>query len=291
MSKEVLMINNPMAGGRRQQGMVRKFVYILRQRGYKVNTFVIPPRIDPVSLAHSITPNTKRIIIAGGDGTINQVLNCLVEPGLIPLYLLPAGTANMLANELGLPHNPEAAVRVFEYGDIRRLDLGRADNRRFLGLLSVGLDAMVTREVLRSKKRIPGLYRYILPLLRAIARYHPPKIKAAVDTHQAFGYHLIVSNTRSYGTGLIFAHRASCDSGHLDICVFTKGSVPALLRYYFFALRGKVSQVSEVTYLTGSKVRIEADRPVPVQVDGDYFGTTPVEVTVLPSSVPVIVSK
>ncbi|UCG13489.1 MAG: diacylglycerol kinase family lipid kinase [Deltaproteobacteria bacterium] len=290
MQKRVLLISNPIAGDRKTDLLSRWFVRTLEQSGHEVETFVTASADDIHHRVRRLEPEGERLVVAGGDGTINQVLNGLRDPALIPLFILPTGTANVLANELGLPRSLGAAVQIFEQAHIRHLDMGLVGKRRFLSMLSAGVDAMVTQELIGGKGRIRGYWRYVFPFLKVILRYKPPRLQVQVDSSDRLaGSHVLVSNVRRYGSGLKFAHRAYCDSGHFDVCIFPKRSFFSLCRYYLVALLGKPSWQTGVIYLTGRRIRIDSTDRVPVQIDGDYLGTTPVEVELRPSLVPIIV--
>jgi YegS/Rv2252/BmrU family lipid kinase len=230
------------------------------------------------------------IVVAGGDGTLNEVLNGLSDPSRIPIALLPLGTANILAHELALPSKPGAVAEAIERGHVRRVDMGLVGGHRFLMLVSAGLDAMITEEVGRRRGKKLGYWGYALPILKTLFRYRSPELRVTAGDREAFkGGLVVVSNTRNYGGIFTIADRACCDSGHLDVCIFPKGTIPALIWYCLAALGGRLSRGTNVIYLTGQRVRIESSKPVAVQVDGDPFGTTPVVVDFVPSAVPIIV--
>ncbi len=241
--------------------------------------------------ARSIEPDVGTLVVAGGDGTLNEVVNGLPDPSRIPIALLPLGTANILAHELGLPKKPQAVVRAVERGRVRWIDMCLVGKHRSLMLVSAGIDAMITEDVRTRRGKRLGYLGYILPILKALSRYRAPDLYVSVDGREASrGAFVVVSNTRNYGGIFTFTDRARCDSGHLDICIFPRGSLFALCWYYFAALCGSVSRKTDVDYLTGKQVRIESREPVSVQVDGDHFGNTPVLVNIVPSSVPIIVA-
>ena len=292
MKKKVLLIGNPIAGRGRSEQLIREFVELLERKGYQIETFFTESAGDANRRARQIEPNVGMLVVAGGDGTLNEVLNGLPNPSLIPMALLPTGTANILAHDLALPNQPVAVAQAVEEGCVRWLDMCLAGDRRFLMLVSAGLDAMVTEEVRRRRGRALGYCGYFLPVLKVLSRYNAPSLRVTVDEYESLqGGFVLVSNTRNYGGIFTFADRARCDSGHLDVCVFPKGSFPYLVWYYLAALRGRVSRETNVTYLTGRRVRIESEEPVPVQVDGDPYGTTPILVELVPSAIPMVVPQ
>jgi YegS/Rv2252/BmrU family lipid kinase len=290
MKQKILLIGNPIAGRGKSSRLIHQCVLELRQRGYRIETFFTRSAGDANRRARCIEPEFSTLIVAGGDGTLNEVLNGLPDPSGIPIALLPTGTANILAHDLALPNRPEAVAQAIEQGGVQWLDMGLVGGHRFLMLVSAGIDAMVTEAVRRRRGQSFGYAGYVLPVLRVLLRYRVPQLRVTVDEQASFrGAFVIVSNTRNYGGIFTFADRARCDSGHFDVCIFPKGTVLGLSTYYLAALRGRVSRRTEVNYLTGRRIRIESKEPVPVQVDGDAFGTTPVCVELMPSAVPVFV--
>jgi len=270
MSRKVVLIANPVAGKGRPEELFHLFVQAMERRGYRVETHITRTAGEATLCARTVKPEVEALVVAGGDGTLNEVLN----------------------GELGLPTRAEAVAETVQGGRVRRLDMGLIGGRRFLAVVGAGFDAMVTQEVRRTRQRGLGYSGYVLPVLRSLVRYRVPELRITVDGAEQFqGAFAVVSNTRNYGGIFTFADQARCDSGHFDVCVFPKGTVFALTRYYFAALRGGVSGIPEVRYVTGRSVRIESEEPVAVQVDGDPFGATPVEIDLVPSTVPIIVSR
>ena len=285
----VTLIANPVAGSGRADRQIQKLVQILDRRGHHVEIFITQAAGDARRCASRIETDTGTIVVAGGDGTLNEVLNGIADPSHTSIALLPTGTANVLAHELGLPNKPEDVAGILDQGVVRKLDMGMIGDRRFLLLVSAGFDAMVTEKIQRGRKGL-GYCGYVLPLLGVLAHYRAPELMITVDGHEELnGAIVVVSNVRNYGGIFSIADLACCDSGHLDVCIFPRGTIPALCRYAVSALRGKVSSLAEVAYLTGKRVRMESEEPVAVEVDGDYFGTTPVVVDVKPACVPILV--
>jgi len=284
------MVGNPAAGGGNAKRQIEKLAKILERQGHLVDIFMTQATGDARRWASRVKPETEITIVAGGDGTMNEVLNGLADPRHTPIALLPTGNANVLARELGIPFEPEGVAEMIDRGMVRKLDMGQLDDRRFILLVSAGFDAMVTETIQQSRKGPIGHLGYLVPLLKVIARYRAPELRITIDREQTVrGAMVVVSNVRNYGGIFTIADRAFCDSGYLDICIFPRGTIPALLRYALSALRGKVSSLAEVTYLTGKKIRIESEEPIAVEVDGDYWGTTPVVIEIKPACVPILV--
>jgi diacylglycerol kinase (ATP) len=287
---KVHVIGNPAAGTGHTLNQVRAFSRELERRGHQVETCMALRPGEVRERAGQLPGDVDRLVIAGGDGTVNEVLNGLPDPSRLPMLHMATGTANMLARDLGLPHRPEALAEVVEYGAVRNVDMGLVGERRFLLLASVGFDATVAEEVQKTRGATLGFHGYALPMLRCLARWCPCELAIQVDGNQTFfGTNAMVLNAKHYGGHFVFADAAQLDSGHFEVFIFHGGSVPALFRYGLAAFAGRASKLRDVTRVTGTTVIIESALPVAVEVDGDYLGTTPIKVELKPLLVPVVV--
>jgi YegS/Rv2252/BmrU family lipid kinase len=236
-----------------------------------------------------VSPDVERIVVAGGDGTINEVLNGLDDPLRTPLVHLATGTANQVHRDLGLPWSISGMVDVVERGKVLRVDMGLVGERRFLTLLTAGFDAKVTEQLGKRRPKRLGYTGYFMPIMRALREYRPIGLRVTVDGCAAVtGQLAMVLKVRHYGGFFIFSDRAQLDSGCFEVVVLPHGSVPGLFKYAMSAVLGRMKHCRDVLCLKGGRVHIESDEPVPVQVDGDYFGTTPVDAVIVPASVSMV---
>jgi diacylglycerol kinase (ATP) len=286
----ILVIGNPVAGTGKARRRTERLVRLLEGRGHAVEWRLTQRRGEARRLAGDLEGKVDRIVVAGGDGTVNEVVNGLADPTATPLTHMAMGTANLLASELGVPRDPEALVHVVERGATRHMDLARLDGHRFLLVASSGFDAMVTEQIHRSGRKPNRYAGYFGPLVRTLAAYRPPRLEVRVEGGEPLpGALVVVSSIRNYGGLFSITDRARCDSGHLDVCVFPRARFGDLVRYARAARSARVSRLEEVAYRTGRRVRITSPEPVPVQVDGDHWGETPVDIDLEPSRVPILV--
>ena len=288
---DVLIIGNPIAGRGKAVGCIKQLQSALEQRGYKVGCHLTHGAGDAQARAANIESHVRRIVSVGGDGTLNEILNGLPDPTTVALAQLPMGTANLLARELSLPRDPEAVADLVRAGRTRRVDMGLLGNRRFLSVASCGFDAMVIKYIQDHRTGRLGLTGYLWPILRTLVHYDPPRLRIRVDNQTVNGSLVVVSNSRHYGGLFSVTDRAICDSGQLDVVVFPSACTSELMRYVIAARRRRVSQLPRVPYLTGRQVQIEADEPVPIEVDGDFAGTTPAHMTIQPVAVSILVPE
>lgn len=287
--KRVLLIGNPAAGRGKARENIELIVLLLKRRGLKVEVFLTYAPGDGESRAAEVGLRNDLIVIAGGDGTVNEVVNGLPDPSLTPLLLMPSGTANMLALELGIPRDPEGVASILDDPTIRRLDMGIAGGRRFLLVSSAGFDASVTREIKKVRGEKLGYRGYVVPILKGLCIGPHFVLDVDVDGKRTRGSLVMVLNTRNYGGLLEFADSIKPDSGKFDVIVFEDDSAASLIKYSVAALVRKFSSLADAKHLSGKKITICSNQPVPVQIDGDYLGTTPVTIELVPHTIPMMV--
>jgi diacylglycerol kinase (ATP) len=287
---QILIIANPIAGTGQTERLAHEFGDLLVSRGHDVEIRLTARAGEAEENARSLAGNLDRLVVAGGDGTMNEVLNGLADPSKIPILHLPTGTANQLALALQLPGDHEQLADCLEQGINKRIDMGIAGNRRFLLLVSAGFDAKVAAEVRKCRGNSLGYTGYMLPILKAASAHRPARLQIVVDDrHEIVGYNVMVLKVRRYGGLFVFADQASLDSGCFEICVFREGTIGWLCLYALAGLAGKASDFPGLILTTGRKVHIESEEPVPVEIDGDPFGETPIAIELQPAVVPVII--
>jgi len=287
---KILVICNPISGGGRAAKLSGRLRELLERLGHDVDLFLTSAAGDARRRASQATPDVDRIVSVGGDGTLNEVLNGLEDPSRTPLTQLATGTANLLAHDLDLPYDAEGVSRLLEHGTIRRLDLGLVGDRRFLMVVSSGFDAMVTLEAQGNRTGPMNYARWLPSIVKVLREYEPPRFTVRVDDRDPIeGQLVIVSNVRNYGGLFTLADRAVCDSGFLDVCVLTRAALPGLMRALVSGLTGGLSRTEGVVYVHGTRIGITSNQPVPVELDGDPFGTTPIQISLQPRHVPIVV--
>ncbi len=289
---KVLVIGNPAAGSGRGRDRTARLIRALEARGHAVELFATRAAGDARRCVAEREGSVDRIVAAGGDGTLNEVVNGLADPSATPIAPLALGTANMLAGALGVPRDPDALVSVVERGALRRIDMGCVGTTRFLGVVGVGFDAVVTEEVRATRRGPLGYAGYTLPIFRALRRYETPRLSVRLDGGDpiACGF-AIIANLPNYGGLFAVTPDARTDSGHLDLCLFRNGTIGGLVSIVWPAWRGTLAKRDDVVVTTATQIAIESvgPKPVSVQVDGDAWGTTPIEITVEPRVVPMLV--
>ncbi len=244
------------------------------------------------------------IIAAGGDGSISEVLNGLMQAAAAgaehgrsdgvagPLGIIPLGSADDFADMLGLEKEIEAACRVILAGHARFIDVGCVNGRFFDNNSAVGLEPMVT-VTQAAMKRVKGTPRYVLAALKTILNHEPWYARLAWDDGEYEGPVALVSVGNSPRTGGAFwmTPRAEMDDGYLDFIFGRKLGRLKLLRLLPKTFDGSHVEDPQVQYARTTRLTIECDPPSPIQADGELFelAATYIEYTILPGRLRVIV--
>ncbi|WP_439576514.1 diacylglycerol/lipid kinase family protein [Elioraea sp.] len=233
------------------------------------------------------------MVAAGGDGTIAEVVNGIAGSDA-RLGVIPIGTANVFAHELGLAFGAAAIAAALKGGQVRHVIPGRArfaDGRArlFVQMLGVGLDAAVVASLNGALKRRIGKGAYVVETLRQIARWSFPRLSLALDGTFAEGAQVIATKGRFYGGRFLLAPEAAPDTPGLSACVFERGGWWPALRAGLTLPVGLLPRLPGVARHRVATLEIAAPAGLPVQADGDLIGMTPVTVADAASRIAVIV--
>lgn len=242
----------------------------------------------------AVRAGTDMVVAAGGDGTINEIIQELAGHPTA-LGVLPLGTVNVWARETGIPLSLPDAARVLLYGMRRRVDLGRAGNHYFLMMAGIGFDAEVARRVERSRLKRMGLklldYLTTVGVLGVTHKAVRVRLRRDGKSRDISALMLIVGNTRLYGGALTFTRHAVADDGLLDVAVVGGGGLIYRLGILRNAFLRRPRSGPRVRYERVRNIRIEAGVALPVQVDGELVGTLPMSFSIAPLSLTVIVPQ
>ncbi len=272
--KDTLVILNPAARGartRRLRADVEKIV-----RGATLCATSHPGDAE-VLARHAAMEGYRRIVAAGGDGTINEIVNGIAGRN-VTLGLLPIGTMNVFATELGLPSNDLAHCwKIIQDDRTRRVDLPSANRKHFVQLAGVGLDAQAVKETSRTFKRNFGPLSYLISAAQIASRPPPLLQIESEDAVTQEGSFVLVGNGRLYGGRLPFFKQAVMNDGLLDVIVFKRLSYVDIIRYLQNVVFTPQISSPEVEYFQTKRLRVSSEEMVPVEVDGELIGNCPVE--------------
>jgi diacylglycerol kinase (ATP) len=296
---DVLVIQNPASGRGRPETWRAAIATGFARLGVRAEIVTTSgPGTAAAWARRALAHGVRRIVVAGGDGTISDAAEAVAGSPAV-LGVLPLGTGNQLAFHLGIPQSLDAALRVAVHGAVRRLDVGWIRGRAFVAMAGAGLDARVVTKASQAAKRRVGMAAYLAAGLAAGLR--PARARIAVradgDAWEGEGIGVLVANVPALRVpllrhGLCVVPGAAPDDGFLDGCALAIRHPAGLALELWHAVRhGPHSRRDgrRVRYLRGRTLDVETDPPLPLQLDGDPLGTTPFRATVTPGALRVAV--
>lgn len=245
---------------------------------------------EAIELAAQAAQHSDLVVAAGGDGTLGEVVNGLAQSNFsAQLGILPCGTGNDFARCLGIGTDWQKAIKILFEGAPRRVDVGHVhflnsgEEHLFINVAGCGFDALVAQRVNdfrfhRFWRRVQGMPAYLSAVLQELVA-----LKAANLTIECDGEILhqrailcAVANATSYGGGMLVAPQAKPDDGAFDICLIKEATRSEFLRAFPRVFKGTHVSHPKVIMLRGREIVLKSEPPLPVLVDGDVRGTTPV---------------
>jgi YegS/Rv2252/BmrU family lipid kinase len=295
-TRKVTLISNPKTGryGSRRLRPIQEAASQLESLGVTVDLKLTSGPGDAAQIAARAARNgSADVIVAGGDGTINEAIQGLAGTNA-RLGILPRGTANVLARELGLPLDDERAVAVAAQGKSRQIYLGLAINettdekRHFVLMAGLGLDASVVRRVQPSLKKRIGKGAFWISGLSHLADWNPIPFTLEIDGKKYTSTFAAIGKAARYGGDLAITPGARLDQREFEICIIETMSRVRYLHLLSYALRnGMPRDKPEVRFVNANRVKAYGDAAV--QIDGELLGELPMRFEIAPHSLEVIV--
>ncbi|HEU5089696.1 MAG TPA: diacylglycerol kinase family protein [Roseiflexaceae bacterium] len=234
-------------------------------------------------------------VAAGGDGTVSEVANAVAGHSTA-LALLPVGTANVLARELGIPIDLQQAVALIAgQHATRAIDAMKVGDRHFVLQIGVGLDSLMIRDTDRESKRRFGQIAYLWTLGTRLLGYQPRRFTVYADgeRRRPRAAQVLIANGGALGVqSLRWGPNITPSDGQIDVCIIGARTLVDYLGLLWHTLIGQQRRNRNVRYMHAQRsIVVNADRPLPVQADGEIIGETPVQVTVVPAAVNVVVPQ
>ncbi len=300
--KQATLIYNPVAGieGDHREARVKRAAGALNRAGIAVDFAATTQPGEAESLARAAASNgCEMVVVYGGDGTLNEVVNGMAM-SKTTLGILPGGTANIAARELGLPFYPEAAARALPRWTARRIALGRATwrteggaapgvrSRYFLNVAGIGFDAHVISSLRETFKRRFGVLAYVAEGVRQISAYSFPLFTCRAGAEEFSASFAAVQRSGRYAGWFPLAPETNLLKSQLTVCGFTS---PNRWRYLVYAcavllrLQGKLKDVKLVA---ASPVICESESPISFELDGELVGRLPASFELVPDALTVL---
>jgi diacylglycerol kinase (ATP) len=284
LPRRILIIFNPMAGRKRYRAArLRGVVAELERLGCIVEVRSTRAPGDAERLAREANPTFDLIVAAGGDGTVNEVVNGLFARSR-PMAVLPLGTGNVLANEVGMPRNPRRLAEVLADGKAKPIWPGRAGLRLFVAMTGVGFDAEVLAALDPKLKCRIGKLAFAWAILLCVWRYRRREfVVAAPDAYPVTS--AIVTKGRLYGGRFVIAPNARVDDPLFHILLFRGAGRLAIVRYLAALTLGVLHRLPDVSVVTARRVLVAAfdsdeSGISVVETDGEVGGRLPLVIEI-----------
>lgn len=293
-SISAIVVANPTSGSYTQHAQqLEDDIAFLQEQGWKVALKLTEAAGDATRLAREAAEEQCDVVIAaGGDGTINEIIQGLAGTETA-LGVLPLGTVNVWAREMQIPFDDAGAREVLVQGKTRIVDLGRMNERYFLLMAGIGLDGEVTHAVEKKTLKRFGVIGYLLasiwygtgyPGFRAYVRFGGRRVRTNA-------LQIVIGNTQLYGGAMKVTWQAKCDDGLLDLCIVRARNLAGRLLVITDFLLRKKQKRQGIDYETCDSIEVRTRKPVAVQLDGDPAGFTPATFRCIPNALKVIVPQ
>jgi diacylglycerol kinase (ATP) len=242
----------------------------------KYDHIIVPHRIcyeNPLSNAFfDIDKSYRYVLIAGGDGTVDSVVNVMKEMKIdLPIAIIPTGTANDFAKYIGMPLDvEEACIQVIE-GKVKKLDIGKINDKYFLNVASTGLFTDVSQKTDMNLKNTIGKLAYYVKGFEQLPNFRKLKIKVTSDKDSFDGdmYLMLVFNGQTAGN-LKFAYKAKVDDGFLDVIIIKAGIMKNIINIFIKMLRNEhLENVEGIVYFKTKKIEVECFEDIVTDIDGE----------------------
>ena len=254
---------------------------------HSIELYTMPTQISPQKIAEKIKQSAPdKVIAVGGDGTVKLVATALVKTN-IPLGILPAGSANGMAKELGIPLSAQEALNVVVNGECKKIHMVYINNQLCIHLSDIGFNAFVVQKFETLQKR--GMWGYVKAAWQVLKSN--PRMQVSIhngeDYIQREAAMVVIANATKYGTGVVINPKGRLDDELFEVIIVKEISLSEILKMRFIH---SPFDTSKTELLQTAAIKIESKHKVHFQVDGEYFGkVNNVTATILPAAVQVIV--
>ncbi|MEF3302478.1 diacylglycerol kinase [Paenibacillus sp. GYB003] len=295
MAKRARLIYNPTSGREEMKRRLPEILQRLEQGGLETSTHATIGEGDAVlAAADAVERGFDVIIAAGGDGTLYEVINGMAEKkNRPPLGILPLGTTNDFARALGIPKHWEYAVDLILQRHTRVIDVGKVNQRYFINIAGGGSLTELTYEVPSKLKTVLGQLAYYMKGLEKLPRLRPTELvfraKEKVVHEEVMMF--LICNSNSVGGFEKLAPDASLSDGLLDVFILRKCNLPEFIRIVSSALRGEHLNDPHVIHFKTQHIQVTSPDYVQLNLDGEFGGTLPCTISVLPDHLQIFVDE
>jgi YegS/Rv2252/BmrU family lipid kinase len=290
----LFIVLNPVAGHVQVNAVQKIFEEKFSQHGIAYEVYQTTGHENVTDLVKEVQHRGFSTIVAvGGDGTVSEVANGLVNSD-VPLGIIPLGTGNLVAQELGIPLTIDAACQLLVASDsIAYLDVMQIGQRAFVPHVSLGIYSQIIDKTTIEEKRRYGIAAYFWHALQEISEQRTWKVTISIDgqKQQVHASLIVVANIGTIGIGnLRWGTDIRPDDGEVDVCIVQARTVSDYLSAFWHLMSRQPRRSPEILYLRArEEISINVDRPIPVRLDGENFEQLNVRIDIVPRAIKVIV--
>lgn len=307
------LIFNPTSGRSRGASIASLVEAGLRAQGVEAELYATTAPREATAIAERVSPEVDVVVAIGGDGTVNEVVNGLAaawDRGAVAgsgaqgpraetrrrprLAIIPAGTVNVLALDLRLPFRIDRACEVIAAGKTLSIDLGKANDRRFLLMMGAGIDALTVRNLDPQAKKWFKELAFVGTGLKTGLAEQPPLFRVVINDVEYHATFFVAGNSRYYGGRFGITPTADITDGLLDLLLFTGTTRAALAAFWLGVPSGLHLRNRHVVHLLATRAEVtplDPEVPVWFQTDGELAGSLPVRVEIEPQALEILVPR
>lgn len=290
MNKKVKFIYNPYSGEQSIVNNLDKVIRVHQEKNLTIVPFSIIKGQGVEKALEDIDDSYEYILLAGGDGTIDSVVNALKLKNInLPIGILPVGTANDFAKFLGLPADIEECLAQILELQPKAVDLGKVNDKYFINVLSTGLFTDISQKTEEHLKNTIGKLAYYIKGIEELHKFR--KISVKVTTEEKIYddpiYLMLVFNGRTAGN-FNLATRAEVDDGLLDVVIFKAFNIPEIVPIFIRILRGEHLSDPRIEFFKTDRLLIETNEDIVSDIDGEKGPDFPLEVKCIAEAIKVL---
>jgi len=289
-ARNFLIIHNPKSG--RKERLFNKTLKEMKSKDANfevLNTKFAGQEMDYARMAVQ-SNKYDTIVVAGGDGTINKVSRILCDHS-IALGIIPTGTANVLAKELGIKSNPGFIADMLLNGPSKTIRMGLCNDKIFLLMVGVGFDAWVVKNISPTVKSLIGKFAYVFNGLKYVLSNLKPEIDAEISGVNYKANWVVISKSQRFGGKWVLAKEADISQPFFIVTLFSGNGFYLVLFLIGIYLNAPKTRFFKCQQFKATELKISSKKPEPIQGDGDFFGCLPAEIKINPQSISLIIPQ
>lgn len=305
MSEKWLTIVNPVSGANKNQKVSRKIISHLINQGFDLEIKLTYDRGSAIEISKAgVEAGFKNIIVIGGDGTLNEVVNGVMLQTATPsntinIGMFSLGTGNDFIRTLNIPKDYEAATDVLMQGKVKTIDVGKVNyflnnepqSRYFINVLGMAFDGAVTDSANSTKGAI-GKLTYLKSVVATLFKYVPTKVKVVVDDKEIANeiiFCINIGNCKYSGGGMRMVPDAIPDDGLFDITLLKPLPTFTALSNLYRLFNGTIDQLKQAITLRGKKIMVYSEPAICAEAEGEFLGWSSFEVSILPKTINIFI--